>query len=186
MEREQVHQAIATVCRVLRVSGSGFSAGRKRPLSARATRDAPLTEQIVTLHQASRESYGAPRSQADLVVSALDMALWNRRPERGVIHPSDHGRQDTSIAFGQRCQEAGVPPSMGSVAECFENAITESWFATLECALLDRSPFRTHAEARTAIFASMEGFSNTHRRHSALGYVSPADFARPVPQETAA
>ncbi len=124
--------------------------------------------------------------RTELVVSALDMALWNRRPDHGVIHHSDHGCQYTSIAFGQRCQEAGVAPSMGSVGDCYDNAITESWFATLECELLDRQTFRTHVEARTAIFEFIEGFYNTHRRHSALGYLSPAAFERQIINEAAA
>ncbi len=127
----------------------------------------------------------ADHLRTELVVQALDMALWNRRPEHGIIHHSDHGCQYTSIAFGQRCQEAGVQPSMGSVGDCYDNAITESFFATLECELLDRSIFRTHAEARTAIFDFIEGFYNTHRRHSALGYRSPAAFERQVIQQEA-
>jgi putative transposase len=127
----------------------------------------------------------ADHLRTELVVQALDMALWNRRPEPGIIHHSDHGCQYTSIAFGQRCQEAGVQPSMGSVGDCYDNAITESFFATLECELLDRSIFRTHVEARTAIFDFIEGFYNTHRRHSALGYRSPAAFERQVIQQEA-
>jgi putative transposase len=127
----------------------------------------------------------ADHLRTELVVQALDMALWNRRPEHGIIHHSDHGCQYTSIAFGQRCQEAGVQPSMGSVGDCYDNAITESFFATLECELLDRSIFRTHAEARAAIFDFIEGFYNTHRRHSALGYRSPAAFERRVIQQEA-
>lgn len=128
----------------------------------------------------------ADHLRTELVVSALDMALWNRRPASGVIHHSDHGCQYTSVAFGERCQEMGIDRSMGSVGDCYDNAITESFFATLECELLDRQTFRTHAEARTAIFAYVEGFYNTHRRHSALGYLAPADFERQVVEETAA
>jgi putative transposase len=114
------------------------------------------------------------------------MALWHRRPAPGVIHHSDHGCQYTSVAFGERCQQVGIDRSMGSVGDCYDNAITESFFATLECELLDRQSFRTHAEARTAIFDYMEGFYNTHRRHSALGHLSPAAFERQCVQEIAA
>lgn len=121
-----------------------------------------------------------------LVLSALDMALWKRRPDPGVIHHSDHGCQYTSIAFGTRCQEAGVVPSLGSRGDCYDNAITESFFATLECELLDRSTFRTRTQARTALFDSIEGFYNTHRRHSALGYLSPAEFERRIQEDVAA
>jgi putative transposase len=111
----------------------------------------------------------------ELVLSALEMALWRRRPE-GVIHHSDQGCQYTSIAFGQRCREAGVRPSTGSVGDCFDNAMCESFFATLECECLDRQRFKTQREARMAIFDFIEGFYNPHRRHSALGYESPAGF----------
>jgi putative transposase len=285
VEREKVNHAIALLCRVLGVSASGYYAWRKRPPSDRATEDAQLTEQIVTIHARSRQTYGAPRIHAellaegvgcgrkrvarlmrqaqlvgchrrrsvgttqrepaapvapdrvdrqfvasspnvlwtaditfvptwmgflylavvldvfsrwivgwamadhlrtDLVLFALDMALWNRRPDPGVIHHSDHGCQYTSVAFGQHCQDVGIDRSMGSVGDCYDNAITESWFATLECELLDRQVFRTHAEARTAIFEYIEGFYNTHRRHSALGYLAPAEFERQVVTEAAA
>jgi putative transposase len=119
----------------------------------------------------------ATHLRTELVLDALNMALWQRRP-REVIHHSDQGTQYTSIAFGQRCREAGVRPSMGSIGDCFDNAMCESFFATLECELLDRQRFRTQVEARLAIFDFLEGWYNHHRRHSALGYLSPADFER--------
>jgi len=111
----------------------------------------------------------------ELVLSALEMALWRRRPE-AVIHHSDQGCQYTSIAFGQRCREASVRPSTGSVGDCFDDAMCESFFATLECECLDRQRFKTQREARMAVFDFIEGFYNPHRRHSALGYESPAGF----------
>lgn len=92
-----------------------------------------------------------------IVLDALDMALWRRRPS-GVIHHSDQGSQYTSLAFGERCREAGVRPSMGSVGDAYDNAMAESFFATLECELLDRRRFKTQAEARIAIFEFIEGF----------------------------
>jgi putative transposase len=128
----------------------------------------------------------ADHLRTELVLSALDMALWTRRPDPGVIHHSDHGCQYTSIAFGSRCQEAGVVPSLGSRGDCYDNAITESFFATLECELIDRSVFRTRSQARTALFDYIEGFYNTHRRHSALGYRSPVAFERQSKTEVAA
>ena len=285
IEREKANHSIVMLCRVLRVSCSGFHAWRKREPSARAQEDAVLTERIVTIHEQSRQTYGAPRIHAELaaagircgtkrvarlmrragivgchrrrqvvttireasgplvpdrmerqfvaeapnvkwtadityvptwagflylaivldvfsrrivgwamadhlrtelVLSALDMALWNRRPAPGVIHHSDHGCQYTSVAFGSRCQEAGVVPSRGSRGDCFDNAVTESFFASLECELLDRHVFRTRTQARTAIFDYLEGFYNTHRRHSALDYLSPAEFERRFNEEIAA
>ena len=112
-----------------------------------------------------------------LVLDALEMAVAQRRPA-AVIHHSDQGCQYTSLAFGARCRERGVAPSMGSVGDCFDNAMAESFFATLECELLDRRRFATHAAARAAVFEFVEGWYNTRRRHSALGYVSPLEFER--------
>jgi putative transposase len=263
---------------VLEVSTSGYYAWRKRPLSARAQRDAELRARIRLIHERSRGTYGRPRVHAELkeagervaakrvgrlmreeslegvsrrkritttvrgadarpatdlvdrnfaangpdelwvadityvptwagflylavvldawsrrvvgwamtdhlstelVVDALDMALWQRRPE-SVVHHSDQGCQYTSTAFGSRCREMGVRPSMGSVGDCYDNAMCESFFATLECELLDRQMLRTHAEARRAIFEFIEGWYNPHRRHSSLGYLSPVNFERRV------
>ena len=113
--------------------------------------------------------------RTSLVLAALNMAIAQRRPQR-VIHHSDHGCQYTAIEFGTRCREAGVRPSMGSIGDCFDNALCESFFATLECELLDRATLRTPAEARSAIFDFIEGWYNPHRRHSALDYRSPIAF----------
>lgn len=119
----------------------------------------------------------ATHLRTSLVLDALNMALWQRRPE-GVIHHSDQGTQYTSIAFGLRCKEAGVRPSMGSVGDAYDNALCESFFATLECELIDRRTFRTRPEARMAVFDFIEGFYNPRRRHSSLGYLSPVNFER--------
>ena len=110
--------------------------------------------------------------QTTLVMDALRMAIHQRHPE-DVIHHSDQGSQYTSLAFGQRCREAGVRPSMGSVGDCFDNALCESFFATLECELLNRSTFHNQPQARQAVFAFIEGWYNPHRRHSAIDYLSP-------------
>ena len=115
--------------------------------------------------------------RTELVLEALDMALFQRRTS-DVIHHSDQGTQYTSIAFGKRCAEAGVRPSMGSVGDAYDNAMAESFFATLECELLDRGPLRTQREAKAAVFEFIEGWYNSHRRHSALGYLSPIEFER--------
>jgi putative transposase len=275
---EKAHHSVPLLCRVLRVSKSGFYAWLQRGPSARARADAALTEQIRAIHAGSRGTYGAPRVhaeladaheircgrkrvarlmrtaglvgvcrrrtvhttrraeaatgaddlvrrafavsepdrlwvaditylptwpgflylavildacsrrvvgwamadhlRADLVVDALEMALWNRRPAAGLIHHSDHGSQYTSLAFGRRCRQAGIAVSMGSVGDCYDNALAESFFATLECELVARSRWRTHAEARMAVFDFIEGFYNPRRRHSALDYLSPAEYER--------
>ena len=115
--------------------------------------------------------------RTELVLDALQMATSQRKPEE-VIHHSDQGCQYTSIAFGQRCRELGVRPSMGSVGDAYDNAMAEAFFATLECELLDRRRFQTQAEAKLALFQWIEGWYNTRRRHSALGYLSPKEFER--------
>jgi putative transposase len=117
------------------------------------------------------------RLRTELMLAALEMAYAQRAP-RDVIHHSDHGCQYTSIAFGKRCEELQVRPSMGSVGDAYDNAVAESFFATLECEVLDRHHFRTRDAARTAIFVWIEGWYNTHRRHSSIGNRSPRDFER--------
>ena len=282
MSANQAIYGVATMCRVLAVSASGYYAWRKRPPSARARADAELTTRIRAIHQYSRGTYGAPRIhqelmatnvhvackrvarlmkaaslrgasrrpwlittvrdrharpapdlvernftaaapncvwvadityiptwagflylavvldtfsrrivgwamathlRTELVLEALNMALGQRRPA-AVIHHSDQGSQYTALAFGQRCKEAGVRPSMGSVGDCFDNAMCESFFATLECELLDRRHFKTQIEARMAIFEFIEGWYNPRRRHSAIGYLSPIDYENTDRQNT--
>ena len=287
MSENQARYPIATMCRVLGVSSSGYYAWAKRQPSRRAQADAALLGEIRAVHAASSGTYGAPRIHVELkakdlrvgrkrvarlmaaaglvgasrrkfvtttvrgdgrpapdvvdrkftadkpnllwvadityvptaagflylavvldacsrrivgwsmastlatklVLDALDMALATRRP-KDVIHHSDQGSQYTSIAFGQRCREAGVRPSMGSVGDAYDNAMCESFFATLECELLARSRFKNRDEARTAVFAFIEGFYNRRRRHSAIGYLSPIDYeqrlaADPDPRQPA-
>lgn len=274
MKANQARYPVATMCRVLGVSTSGYYAWLLRPPSKRAQKDAILTARIQRIWENSRQSYGAPRIyeelkehgervgrkriarlmsdaeirgvsrrkgtfttrrdkdarpapdlverdfsaagpnelwvadityiptwagflylavvmdawsrrivgwamathlRTELVLDAFNMALWQRQPS-AVIHHSDQGSQYTSIEFGLRCKHAGVRPSMGSVADCYDNAMCESFFATLECELLDRTRFKTQAEAKLAVFDFIEGWYNPHRRHSALGYKSPAKF----------
>ena len=277
VEREKANHPVATMCRVLGVSPSGYWAWSKRPPSARARSDAELTERIRQIHQASRGTYGMPRIHAELrdtgthcsrkrvarlmredglegvhrrrsarttvqdrdtapapdlvermfgascpnalwvadityiptwqgflylavvldafsrrvvgwsmaghlrtelILGALDMAISVRSPSAGLIHHSDRGTQYTSIAFGRRCRDAGIALSMGSTGDCFDNAMAESFFASLETELIDRTSFRTRADARLAVFDYIEAFYNPHRRHSAIGYLSPAEFER--------
>lgn len=118
------------------------------------------------------------RPTADLVLAAVNMAVWNRRPAPGLIHHSDHGSQYTSLAFSQRLQEAGILGSMGSVGDALDNAIAESFFATLQTELLNQRSWPTRQMLRSAIFEFVEVFYNRHRLHSALGYLSPAEFER--------
>jgi len=276
IEVEMADHPIALLCRVLRVSRSGYYAWRERPPSARTQRNLVLTERIRRIHERSRGTYGAPRIHAELrydgvrcsrkrvarllrhaglqgchrwkgprttrrspemapapdlvkrdfaapapdrlwvadityvptwagflylavvldacsrrivgwamaehlrtelVIEAVEMALWQRRPAGGVHH-SDQGSQYTSLAFGRRLREAGMTASMGSRGDCFDTAMAESFFATLECELLARQRFPTRNAARMALFDYIEGFYNTHRRHSALDYLSPLAYER--------
>ncbi len=274
MKAHQAAHRIATMCRVLDVSASGYYAWLGRRPSRRATEDARLLEHIRQCHEASRGTYGAPRIHRDLraagvrvshkrvarllkqaglqgvsrrkwprttvraaharpapdlvqrqfaargpdqlwvadityiptwsgmlylavvldvwsrrvigwamethlrtelVLAALNMAIDQRRPAR-VIHHSDQGTQYTAVGFGRRCREAGIRPSMGSVGDCYDNALCESFFATLECELLKRVTLRTPGDARIAVFDFIEGWYNPRRRHSALNYESPLVF----------
>ena len=276
MKANRANYPIATQCRVLAVSASGYYAWLLRPPSARRVIDEMLLERIRAIHSKSRGTYGAPRIHAELVdegwcigrkrvarlmheaglegvsrrkwisttqrrpdarpapdlvkrdftadkpdqlyvadityiptwagflffavvldvctrrvvgwamanhlrtelvLDALNMALQQRQPAN-VIHHSDQGTQYTSIAFGRRCKQAGVRPSMGSVGDCYDNAMCESFFATLECELIDRTTFRTHAEAKLAIFEFIEGWYNPHRRHSSIDYLSPINYEK--------
>jgi putative transposase len=128
----------------------------------------------------------ADHLRTELVLDALEMAVWNRRPAPGLVHHSDHGCQYTSLAFGRRCRQGGIAVSMGSVGDCYDNALAESFFATLECELIVRSRWRTRSEARMAVFDYIEGFYNPRRRHSALAYLSPAEYERRQPSQTTA
>jgi putative transposase len=121
----------------------------------------------------------APHMRAELVVDALEMAVRRRRPAKGTIHHSDHGGQFVALAFGQACHDAGIAQSMGAVGSCFDNAVAETFFATLtKELLLHQAPktWATRAELRSAIFEYVEGFYNPTRLHSTLGMRSPAEF----------
>jgi len=118
----------------------------------------------------------ADHLRTELVADALAMAVWQRAPAPGLVHHSDHGCHYTSLAFGQRLRESGLVPSMGSVGDAYDNAVAESFFATLKCELLHRSPWLTRATARAAIFDFVEAWYNRRRRHSTLAYHSPDSY----------
>jgi len=277
VKANQASYPVRVMCRMLKISKSGFYAWLRRPMSDRARSDIALTAKIHAIHRRSREAYGAPMIHAELaddhaihvgckrvarlmrvaglrgvqikrfirttipdsysaavvdrvdrrfqapgpdrlwvadityiptwsgflylamvldvwsrrivgwameghlrtelVLAATNMALAQRRP-KSVIHHSDRGCQYTSYAFGKRCQEMGVMPSMGSVGDAYDNAMAESFFATLEREVLQRRNFKTQAEARMAVFEWIEGWYNPHRRHSSVGYLSPINFER--------
>ena len=113
--------------------------------------------------------------RTELVLDAMEMAVGQRRPGN-VVHHSDQGSHYTSLAFGKRCTEAGVRPSMGSVGDAYDNAMAESFFSTLEAELLSRRRFASQAEARMACFSYVEGWYNPVRLHSSLGYRSPMAY----------
>jgi putative transposase len=273
----QATHSVGVMCRLLRISRSGYYAWLDRPMSARARADLALTGRIESIHRGSKGNYGSPNIHAELaddhgirvgrkrvarlmraaglrgstlrryvvttqsdpqtrpevdlvkrqfyadgpdrlwvadityvptwsgflylamvldvysrrivgwamethlrtelILAALNMAITQRRPQ-SVIHHSDHGCQYTSYAFGKRCREAGVMPSMGSVGDAYDNAMAESLFASLERELLNRRRFKSQAEAKMAIFEWIEGWYNPRRRHSSLGYRSPMIYER--------
>ncbi|GAA6143450.1 hypothetical protein NBRC116584_32680 [Hydrogenophaga sp. 5NK40-0174] len=117
------------------------------------------------------------RMTADLVLAALNMALEQRKP-KSVIHHSDQGSQYTSLAFGERCRQMKVRPSMGTVGDAYDNAMAESFFASLEGELIERNCFQSKSQARMAVFTWIEGWYNPRRRHSGLGYLSPTNYER--------
>ena len=109
-------------------------------------------------------------------LDALRMAKHQRRPAPGLVHHSDQGTQYTSIAFGCELRDSGLAGSMGSVADCYDNAVAESFFATLKTELIYTQSWPTREEARRAVFEWIEGWYNPHRRHSTCGNVSPAAY----------
>jgi putative transposase len=114
--------------------------------------------------------------RTELVVDALQMAVWRRKPTSGLIHHSDQGVQYTSLSFGERLREVGIKPSMGRTGSALDNAMAESFVSTLKAELVSGLEFPSRQAAKTAIFDYLETFYNTRRLHSALGYRSPADF----------
>ncbi|PZS28867.1 MAG: IS3 family transposase [Pseudonocardiales bacterium] len=118
----------------------------------------------------------ASHMRLELVEAALGMAVARRHPQRGLIHHSDHGSQYTAVVFGERCSQAGIDVSMGSIGDCFDNAVCEAFHSTLKRELVHRRPWPTAAELKTAVFEYIEGFYNTTRRHSTLGYHSPSHY----------
>jgi putative transposase len=117
----------------------------------------------------------ADHLRAELVVDALEMARLRRRPSGTTVH-SDHGTQYCSWVFGQRLRAAGLMGSMGSVGDALDNAVAESFFASLQCELLDRHHWPTRAGLARAMFHWIEAFYNPLRRHSTLDYLSPIDY----------
>jgi putative transposase len=114
--------------------------------------------------------------RTELVLDAVNMAIYTRRPTPGLIHHSDRGSQYTSVEFGSRLKEAGLLPSMGSVADAYDNSMAESFVSTLKRELIHRHSWPSCQIARSAIFEYIEGFYNTRRRHSALGHLSPSEY----------
>ncbi len=121
----------------------------------------------------------ADHLRAELVVDALEMARWRRRPRPGrtVLH-SDRGTQYTSWAFGHRLRQAGLLGSMGRVGSAYDNAMMESFFGTLQRELLDRKSWTTRKELASAIFEWIEAWYNPRRRHTSIEDRSPVDYER--------
>lgn len=114
--------------------------------------------------------------RTEIVVDALRMAVWRRKPAAGLVHHSDQGVQYTALSFSERLKEVGIIPSMGRTGKALDNAMAESFVSTLKAELVSRLEFPSRQAARTAIFEYLETFYNTRRLHSSLGYRSPADY----------
>ena len=129
----------------------------------------------------------ADHLRTDLPLAALTMALARRGPAPGLVHHSDRGSQYLAAAYADRLAASHLRQSVGRPGTCWDNAVAESFFATLKTELLHRHPWPTRQQAGTAIFEYVEAFYNRQRRHSTLGYLSPAEFeARYHPQAVAA
>jgi putative transposase len=128
----------------------------------------------------------ATHLRTGIVVDALQMAIARRKPAPGLVHHSDRGVQYTSLSFSKRLEDEGLLPSMGRVGSAYDNALAESFVATLKTELLYRNTWPTRQAARTAIFEYIEGFYNSRRRHSALGHLSPVEFEEVRLTETVA
>jgi putative transposase len=284
IDAEKANYPISLLCRVLRVSRSGYYDWKDRPPSKRHRENAALTEKIREIHDKSRQIYGYPRVHAELrasgvrcsrkrvarlmrkaglrgcrrgrkkrttrrnkhatpapdlvgrnfsatsldrlwtadityihtqegfvylafildvysrkvvgwsmanhlrtelVVDALEMALCRRKPGAGLIYHTDRGAQYTALSFGKRLEEAGIVPSMGRAGSALDNAISESFVASLKTELLHRHRFLSREAAKTAVFDYTESFYNRVRRHSSLGYLSPADYEQATMKEVA-
>lgn len=283
---EKANYPVSVLCKVLKVSRSGYYDWKDRPPSRRSREDSALTAKIHEIHERSRKTYGSPRVHAELraigvrcgrkrvarlmrkaglkgclrglrrkrttrrdgsampaadlvcrdfttvgpnrlwvaditcvrtdegflylafvldaysrklvgwameshlrtelVVDALQMALWRRRPSAGLIHHSDQGVQYTSLSFGKKLEEAGLVPSMGRVGSAYDNSMAESFVATLKTELLYRGRWPTKEAVKIAIFEYLEAFYNRRRLHSALGYKSPTEFEEGRMRETTA
>jgi putative transposase len=276
IDAEKPHHAVATMCRTLRVSRSGFYAWCQRGISDHAASDVALAAQVAAIHRMSDGTYGVPRVHAELraqqirvsrrrvarlmreqglagvsrrrrrslttpakerpacpdlvkrrfgqasapdevwyadityvptwegwlyvalvvdafsrrivgwsmrdtleaeiVVDALGMAATRRRPRAGTIHHNDRGGQYASTIFGRTLRETGLVQSMGRRGCALDNAACESAIASFKCELVHRRSFRSRDGARGECFTWIEGWYNARRRHSSLGYLSPADF----------
>jgi putative transposase len=282
IDAEKASYPISLLCRVLRVSRSGYYEWKDRQPSKRTRENAALTHQIAEIHQRSRRIYGYPRVHAELralgvrcsrkrvarlmrkaglqgcmrgrrkrttrrdkhavpaadlvkrdfyaiapdklwtadityvhtqegflylafildvysrsivgwsmathlrtelVVDALEMALWRRKPDAGLIHHTDRGAQYTALSFGKRLEEVGIVPSMGRTGSALDNAVSESFVASLKTELIDGRHFPSREAARIAIFDYIESFYNRQRRHSSLGYLSPSDYEQAIMEE---
>lgn len=129
----------------------------------------------------------ADHIRSELVVDAVQMAIWRRNPPPGqTIAHSDHGSTYTSWAFGRRLRAAGLLGSMGSIGDCFDNSVAESFFGTLQLELLDTRRWATRDELAQAIFEWIECWYNPHRRHSYCGMLSPVDYERVTAARAAA
>ena len=157
-----------------------WNRARVRPYTEHRTREGKVYCAVV-LDAFSRRVVGWSidnRQDAALVTNALGMALHNRDAAADTVIHSDHGVQYTSWAFTLRAKESGLLPSMGSIGDCYDNAMMESFWGRMQTELLDRQRWRTRLELANAIFEYLEIFHNRQRRHSSLGMLTPIEYER--------
>ncbi len=116
--------------------------------------------------------------ETTLVLDALTMAVWRRRPKGSVIIHSDQGSQFGSDEFSRWCKENRLSPSMSRRGNCWDNAVAESFFSNLKSEKIKKRIYKTRQEARSEVFEYIEGFYNPVRRHKHLDQLSPLDFER--------
>jgi putative transposase len=231
---------VTRMCKVLKVSRSGYYAWRTRPVSAREMANRKLANKIEAVYNESDGTYGSPRIHSelkaqgvvcgknriarlmmlrglcakqhkryrattkrnrvhraapnllkrnftterpnrmtsDLTLTALRMALRQRQPRLALLHHSDQGSQYTDGQYQALLEEHGIRVSMNGAGTWYDNAPMESFFGTLKSERVHHLVYRAHQEARTDLFHYIEGFYNSRRRHSSLGYLSPADYEK--------
>lgn len=179
IEENRHRYEVKDLCQALQVSRSGFYAALRRAPSVRRQRQATLTKKIATIHEESRQTYGAPRAMSKtldtrLAIAALEMAI--RRRGAPVILHSDQGSTYSATEYRELLGRHRIRQSMSRKGDCWANAPMECFFHTLKTELVMHCTYRTRDQARASLFDYMEVFYNRQRRHSTINYEAPLAF----------